>query len=414
MKIYLAGQNNFGNRGCEALVRSTHDLIKAKYPKAKLLVPTFDEKADKKQWTDVSGESIEFVDTFQTPKELLIWNKIVKKIPFLRRVWEPSYLLPTKISNQLNNVDAVLMIGGDVISLEYGLPSLYQWSKLLDKASSRGIPTMLWAASVGPFDSDKIVEKHMIKHLKKYSAITVRESESFEYLKSLDIPNVTFVADPAFVMKPEPLSLDTILPKQRGDGTLGFNVSPLIAKFRKSESDSQKMREEIISFIRKILTETNFSVLLIPHVDPLNGSEKNSDSFYMKSIFNKLGEFSERLNLAPSTLNAAQLKYLLSNCRFFIGARTHATIGALSMEVPTISIAYSVKAKGLNKDLFGDTRYVLNTPEVSLETLWSSFKLLQNDETEIKKLLEEKIPVWRKRSAISAETLDNQLKRKYK
>ena len=44
----------------------------------------------------------------------------------------------------------------------------------------------------------------------------------------------------------------------------------------------------------------------------------------------------------------------------FIGARTHATIAAYSSCVPTLVVGYSIKARGIAKDLFGtDEGYVL-------------------------------------------------------
>lgn len=405
MKFYLAGQNNFGNRGCEALVRSTYHLISQVYPEATLLVPSFKKELDEQQWKLRPQESIQFINTFDTPKELIIWNKVIQKMPFLKRLIKPDYFLPSHIKQDIDNVDAVIMTGGDVISLEYGLPSLFQWSGLMDKASAKRVPTILWAASVGPFSADPVVEQYMIRHLKNYSVITVRETESFNYLQGLGLTNVELVADPAFVMVPEEFDVSSILPPILGEGLLGFNVSPLIAKFRKSEADANQMLEEVVHFIKNVLDTTSLSIMLIPHVDPLNGSEKNSDSAYMKRLLEKLGGSSSRLTMAPPTLNAAQLKFLLSKCRFFIGARTHATIGALSMLVPTLSIAYSVKAKGLNKDLFGNTKYVLNTPDVSKSTLIDGLNLLIKDEQRIRNLLSEKIPVWREKSAISAKAL---------
>ena len=48
--------------------------------------------------------------------------------------------------------------------------------------------------------------------------------------------------------------------------------------------------------------------------------------------------------------NCEELKGYISRCRFFIGARTHATIAAYSSQVPTLVVGYSVKAKGIAKD----------------------------------------------------------------
>ncbi|MDO5124498.1 MAG: polysaccharide pyruvyl transferase family protein, partial [Eubacteriales bacterium] len=51
--------------------------------------------------------------------------------------------------------------------------------------------------------------------------------------------------------------------------------------------------------------------------------------------------------------NCEELKGYISRCRFFVGARTHATIAAYSTCVPTLVVGYSIKSKGIAKDLFG-------------------------------------------------------------
>jgi polysaccharide pyruvyl transferase WcaK-like protein len=57
---------------------------------------------------------------------------------------------------------------------------------------------------------------------------------------------------------------------------------------------------------------------------------------------------------------APELKYIISKCDFFVGTRTHATIAAYSSCVPTLVVGYSVKARGIARDLFGtEEGYVL-------------------------------------------------------
>ncbi|MFZ4701510.1 MAG: polysaccharide pyruvyl transferase family protein [Candidatus Methylumidiphilus sp.] len=408
-RFYLAGQNNFGNRGCEALVRSTATLLEQCFGTVEILAPSVNQGLDGRQWPEAASHGVKFIPTFKTPFQLLWWNRFASRIPWVKANVKPNYQLDQSLKSDVESCNAMLMIGGDVISLEYGIGSLFMWSVLADRAAEMKIPTILWAASVGPFKSDPVVEQYMVEHLRRYSAITVRESETLAYLKGLGIENVTLVTDPAFVMKPEPFDVSGILPSNQGSGILGFNVSPLVAKFLKTPEEKKGFEEGIVRFIQDVLDKTSLSVLLVPHVDPLDGSPENSDSAYMAKLLAKLGGPQDRLKLAPPTLNATQIKYLIGQCRYFMGARTHATIGALSNGVPTISIAYSVKAKGLNKDLFDHIRYVLETPKVSRQTLWESLEALQADEAEIKALLAERIPLWRERAKGSAEVLQKLL-----
>lgn len=49
--------------------------------------------------------------------------------------------------------------------------------------------------------------------------------------------------------------------------------------------------------------------------------------------------------------NQNEIKYLIGRCDFFIGARMHACIAALSQCIPTVSIAYSDKFIGVMKSI---------------------------------------------------------------
>ena len=63
-----------------------------------------------------------------------------------------------------------------------------------------------------------------------------------------------------------------------------------------------------------------------------------------------------------------QLKGYIAKCRFFVGARTHATIAAYSTEVPTLVVGYSIKSRGIAKDIFGsEENYVIPIEQIKEE-----------------------------------------------
>ena len=107
--------------------------------------------------------------------------------------------------------------------------------------------------------------------------------------------------------------------------------------------------------------------------------------------------------------NAPKLKYIISKCQMFVGARTHATIAAYSSMVPTLVVGYSVKARGIAKDLFGTSdNYVL--PVQSLtdgNQLVNSFKWLEENQSNIRKHLEEFIPKYIEDGKFIKEYLEN-------
>ncbi len=408
MKFYLAGQTNFGNRGCEALVRSISAALTETFGPSEFLVPSWNVEADGKQWPGVTDQGGRFVQALSVQPEIKWWNRLIKYLPVFKSLWEPKSRMPAFARADMEGCDAVLMIGGDIISLDYGPGSLFMWSSFMDAARRAGYPTMLYAASVGPF-RDATFERFMIKHLKRYTRITVRESASLAYLSKLGLHNVTQVADPAFRLAVEPIELGKPF-HHPGEGVLGFNLSPLIDASWKVAGNRGSLVTEASEFLRRVLAETGLSIALVPHVDPLDGSSYNSDSLYMRRILDELGGETERLALVRPGLNASQLKYLIGNCRYFIGGRTHATVAGWSRGVPTTSIAYSIKAKGLNQDLFDTLDYVLETPSVSKATLWTHFSRLIEREAEIKQLLAERLPKWQENSLSSARLLAETLR----
>jgi polysaccharide pyruvyl transferase WcaK-like protein len=54
-----------------------------------------------------------------------------------------------------------------------------------------------------------------------------------------------------------------------------------------------------------------------------------------------------RLGVVQRVYNQSEIKYVIGNCDFFIGARMHSCIAAVSQCVPAISIAYSDKFVGV-------------------------------------------------------------------
>lgn len=413
MKIYLTGQNNFGNRGCEALVRSTIDVMRQRFGSdTRFLVPSLDIARDQAQWPDAANFGVQFVRSPAVPTRYINWGRLCAKLGFLNHLPWPAFQPDDALREHLHTCDLLLSIGGDNYSLDYDLASLFFFVAIAEYMLDQGKPAVLWGASVGPFSAIPAVERRMVQHLRKLTAVTVRESCSIEYLRSLGVVNnVVSVADSAFVMVPQKVELESFWPRKQGQGVLGFNVSPLIERVRSQSGQGGTLKAETVNFIRSVISKHDYSVLLVPHVAPLDGATRNNDEIFMAAILDELADVRDRVGMVPSGKNAPELKYIISQCRFFIGARTHATIAAFSTGVPTISIAYSVKAKGLNRDLFDTERYVLETPRVACDSLQHSLELLIQDEQALRDCLAQRMPLWRQRATAGAEWLDQKLQR---
>ena len=398
-RIYLTGQNNFGNRGCEALVRSTVALLRQHLgDDVEVRVPSHDIPRDSAQWPEAAANGVTFVPAPTVPRLYTHWNRLCRYVPGWNHLPWPGLGNQPVLADELAACDAVLSIGGDNYSLDYDLGSFFLYVSVAEAALRLGKPVILWGASVGPFSALPPVEKRMTDHLSRLSLITVRETDSFEYLRKIGVSkNVIQLTDSAFLLQPQFIDTAGFWPKNVGNGVIGLNLSPVIQRLLASKGLTGVVRKEVARFIRHAITEWDFSFILVPHVSPLNGVGTNNDSHYMMEVMEELKDVADRVTIAPSGLNATQTKYIISQCRFFAGARTHATVAAMSTGVPVISIAYSVKAYGINRDLFGHERYVLKTDSLSFESLTQSIQMLIDEEAEIRALLTERIPLWKDR-----------------
>ena len=116
------------------------------------------------------------------------------------------------------------------------------------------------------------------------------------------------------------------------------------------------------NFIEFILRNTHQNVALIPHVVWKN----NDDRKILKELY-EIHKYTGRVVLL-NDMPAEKLKGYISKCSFFVGARTHSTIAAYSSNIPTLVIGYSVKSKGIAKDLFGTYKgYVLPVQKLASE-----------------------------------------------
>lgn len=405
-RFYLSGHDNFGNRGCEALVRSTVELLKAEFGEIEVLVPSYRPDLDGKQWPAAEQSGCRFVRAMPYPLILKIWGRARRLFPFIKHVYLPHCALPKDIAADIASCDALLVFGGDTLSLDYGIESLLWHIRPAQHAQRMGKKVMVWAASIGPFSAEPAIERFVATFLQSADCVTVRETISQKYLAGIGVQqNVSLVVDAAFVMTPRPVDTASFWPTGAENGVLGFNISPLVQQFRPAGEPYRVLQHEVAGFLKDTLESSTVAILLLPHVDPLDGDAENSDSYYMRDILAMTGDFGGRIRLAPATLNAAQLKFVLSKCTYFIGARTHATIGALACLVPTVSIAYSIKARGLNRDLFGNEDLVLATPLVNRTTLKRYYQALIENKEQIVAVLSQRIPEWRDRARLSSSQL---------
>jgi Uncharacterized conserved protein len=394
----LAGNGPYDNRGCEAIVRGTVKILRHCYKDPSFLCVSFFQNQE--QFERQSRE--EFDPVIMHKKANRRQSKFdpnwLFRLPFrgvypeLYKSWVYKEMLP-----YIENSNSVLSIGGDNYSLDYGIPKLFTY--LDDVVLERKKPLIIWGASVGPFEKTPQYEKYMKKHLQSVTGIFARESATVEYLNKIGITdNVYKVADPAFLMDAtEPQSNKKI---EVEEDSIGINLSPLMVRYFRN-GDMGSWINTATKIVEEISNRTDNKIYLIPHVTTPN----SNDYLFLKEVKKSVKISKDRIILLPPTYNASETKWIISKMKLFAGSRTHSTIAALSSCVPTLSFAYSIKAKGINRDIFGHEDYCLNPEKLTPEIVAKKIESMLEKEDEIRAELKVAIPKIKNKTLLAGETL---------
>lgn len=376
-----------GNHGCEAIVNSLCRMIKEKVT----LVSYFGE--EDKRYSLKGLCEIKSERRFENHKAAHVLYYGYRKLTgdgesFIRYRYGDVF--------KGEAVPLAISIGGDNYCYENMLGDLRLANSAFNK---KGTKTVLLGCSIEPA---LLKRKEIAEDLGKYHTIIARESITYEALREAfgrrdgDGPEILCFPDPAFTLSAKELPL----PEGFAAGnTVGINVSPMIQDNEKISGITMENYKEMISYI---IRNTDMQIALIPHVV----WERNDDRKPVHALYEAFAETGRVTQIGDG--NCQELKGFIGRCRFFVGARTHATIAAYSMGVPTLVAGYSVKARGIARDLFGtEENYVLPVQNLKKkDDLTKGFQWLFSHEKEIREKLGEVMPGYKERALETGKEVD--------
>lgn len=360
MKIILYPHGGSGNHGCEAIVRATKKIIGCNETSLFSSRTEEDFKYGVDKLCSIQKEQLTF-----SRFSYLYWKAF-----FQRHLFKKEDAFDLALYHQLfqdaKTCDYALSIGGD--NYCYGVP---RFIMIVNKElRKQGIKTILWGCSVEP----KAIHGEMLEDLKGYTHIFARESITYQAMKDKGIEQVSLYPDPAFQLN----RIDLPLPEGFVENnTVGINVSPLIIGHEQNKGVTLK---NYITLIQYLIDHTDMQIALIPHVVWAH----NDDRKPLQDLYKYFKDTNRVILLEDH--NAEEVKGFIARCRFMVAARTHASIAAYSEQVPTLVVGYSVKARGIARDIFGDeNNYVIPVQSLQKENdLLDAFMWIYHHEKEIK------------------------------
>ena len=392
----LAGNGSYRNRGCEAIAIGTMKILRKYFNKPNFTLASFfqDEDQFKKQRENETDKDVKHIKFEKIKKYDITWF-LRNSIGLINSDYK-KYFRYRCMKPYINDCLAVLSIGGDNYSLDYGIPIIFTY--LDDFALSFKKPIIIWGASVGSFTKDKIFEKYMKEHLKKVSGIFARETITIDYLNSIGIKdNVYYTADPAFLLEAKKPSSTKLKYRIEKNG-IGFNLSPLMPKYV-TNGNKNKFIDLSVKIIKQVFERTKKKIYLIPHETRNN----KNDYIIMKEILSRINN--DKIILINPIFNTKETKWIISQLKIFFGARTHATIAAISSGVPTLSFVYSIKSIGINKDIFGTDEYCIYPKHFTPNIILGKIEEMIEDSENIKKRLAQIVPIIQDRALVAGKYL---------
>ena len=373
-KIVLYMHAGSGNHGCEAIANTVIRML----PKPAIVMTNSlaeDEAYSLKGMASIIEENKVRKNFF-----IHVWYYLLDRIfhdpeaAFRYRFREVS-------GRNLRQVN--ISIGGDNYCYGILLKELKCANRLF---TGQGAMTVLLGCSIEP---ESLAEPDIVEDMERYACIIARESITWQALVQAGLKGKScLVPDPAFLLEEKRRPLP---PGFQEGSMVGLNVSPMVVERESSPGITMENYRRLIQYILK---ETKMGVALIPHVV----WKSSDDRTVLRKLYQEFQDTGRVVMIEDA--DCQTLKGYIARCRFFIGARTHATIAAYSSLVPTLVLGYSVKARGIALDLFGTwENYVL--PVQSLERkdeMVEAFAWLMGQEEQIKKRLSAVMPGYLERA----------------
>lgn len=288
-------------------------------------------------------------------------------------------LLPTikgfdrvNLFGHLLNSDYFISAGGSTFSKipAHSNKALANVYKRFDKRIQLGAI----GVSVGPFGS-VTDEKNVIKYLESLQFLAVRDSKSFKYLSSLNLPYQPVNAfDLAALL---PLVYESSSKRLKTDSsqkTIGIsicNYESYVGGDVKQETKRNLFFKELLNLILEN-TNVHLKVFII------NDNPKIGDMKVTQELLE--GVDKARFTVLPYSGNVKKTWDQISSCDLMISTRLHASIFACYSKVPFILLEYHRKCSDFLDDVGQDEMFRVYDAEKSTKEVMQTIEQVLNNE----------------------------------
>src|SRR3954463_6266703 len=308
-KIGITGSYGGMNLGDEAILQSMLEQLRREAPGCEITVFSRDAEDTKRR------------------------HKVERAVPVRK-------LSRAEVVPEIERLDLLLFGGGGIL---YDADARTYLREVL-VAKEHGVPVMLFAVGAGPL-TDPIVQRSVRDALDGVAAITVREKSAQQLLEEAGLRREVIVtADPALLLKPEPLPRN-ILKIEGLEGRrhlIGMSVrEPGVAA---PDLDPNVYHGLLANAADFMVDRFDADVVLVPM------ERSVLDSQHSHAVIAKMLR-AQRARVLNGEYTSGQLLSLMSHFSFVVGMRLHFLVFAALRGVPFVALPYAGKVAGFLEDL---------------------------------------------------------------
>jgi len=212
-------------------------------------------------------------------------------------------------------------------------------------AQNLGVPVMVYGISAGPLERD-LSRARVRQVFDKADAITVRDRHSLRLLEEVGVrKDIAVTADPAVLLEPEPLELETILKAEAIDpGAMLVGVSVRELGPAAPGLDIEHYHRLIANAADFMIDRYEAEVVFFPF------ERRNLDIQTSHGVIARMSR-ARNATVLKGDYSPGQILSLLRHFKFAAGMRLHFLIFSALAEVPFIALPYATKVTGFLEDV---------------------------------------------------------------
>jgi polysaccharide pyruvyl transferase CsaB len=267
------------------------------------------------------------------PADTIRRHRVARALPV--RKMARNEVLP-----ELERLDVLILGGGGILfDAEAKL-----YLREVQLAHERGVPVFLYAVGAGPL-RDASVQGAVREQLERVATVTVRERRARQVLEEAGLHREIHVtADPALLIEPEPLPVDTL----RHEGVdperclVGISVrEPGVAA---PDIDERQYHALLADAADYMVDRFDADVVFVPM------ERQMRDLQHCHAVVSQMLR-PQHAEVLKGRYTPGQMISLVSHFSFVLGMRLHFLIFAALAGVPFVALPYASKVSGFLEDL---------------------------------------------------------------